>query len=88
MLELRVDAYKYVAVFRRHASERTEKIGIWFEILTGVTKLSVVVNVCILPYFCLIRNSKYRDNSSAVPWVWHYLLFIAWTTVKMTLNWS
>lgn len=47
LFELRVDAYKYVAVFRRHASERTEDIGIWFEILTGVTKLSVVVNVSI-----------------------------------------
>eukprot|EP00111_Clytia_hemisphaerica_P002798 TCONS_00007881-protein len=44
LFELRVDAYKYVAVFRRHASERTEDIGIWFEILTGVTKMSVVVN--------------------------------------------
>ena len=48
LFELRVDAYKYVAVFRRHASERTEDIGIWFEILTGVTKMSVVVNVRLI----------------------------------------
>lgn len=45
LIEIRVDAYKYVAVFRRHYSERVEDIGIWFEILSSIAKISVVVNV-------------------------------------------
>lgn len=50
LIELRVDAYKYIAVFRRHHSERVEDIGIWYEILSGVTKLSVVVNAFIIGF--------------------------------------
>ena len=47
LTEIRVDAYKFVAIFRRPMAERTEDIGIWFEILGGVAKISVVVNVSI-----------------------------------------
>lgn len=45
LIEIRVDAYKMVTIFRRPLGERVEDIGIWQEILLGVAKLSVVVNV-------------------------------------------
>ena len=45
LIEIRVDAYKMVTIFRRPLGERVEDIGVWHEILLGVAKLSVVVNV-------------------------------------------
>lgn len=55
LIEIRVDAYKFVTIFRRPMAQRTEDIGIWFEILSGVAKISVVVNVsCFSPVFIFI----------------------------------
>ena len=45
IIEIRVDSYKFVAVFRRPMAQRAPDIGIWYPILKGIVRLSVVVNV-------------------------------------------
>ena len=45
MIEIRVDAYKFVVLYRRPLAQKVQDIGIWYLILESVVKLSVVVNV-------------------------------------------
>ncbi|EDO37747.1 predicted protein, partial [Nematostella vectensis] len=50
LIEIRLDAYKFTCVFRRPMAARSQDIGIWFSILTGVTKISVVVNGFVIAF--------------------------------------
>ena len=45
MIEIRVDAYKFVVLYRRSLAQKVQDIGIWYPILESVVKLSVIVNV-------------------------------------------
>ena len=45
MIEIRVDAYKFVVLYRRPLAQKVQDIGIWYPILESVVKLSVVINV-------------------------------------------
>ena len=45
MIEIRVDAYKFVVLYRRSIAQKVQDIGIWYPILESVVKLSVIVNV-------------------------------------------
>ena len=48
MIEVRVDAYKFVVLYRRPLAQKVQDIGIWYPILESVVKLSVVVNVSVI----------------------------------------
>lgn len=50
LIEIRIDAYKLVTIFRRPLGERVEDIGIWYEILDSVAKLSVIVNAFVIGF--------------------------------------
>lgn len=54
MIEIRVDAYKFVVLYRRPLAQKAQDIGIWYPILESVVKLSVVVNVCVVSLLILI----------------------------------
>ena len=45
ILEIRLDAYKYIVPKKRPLAERAQDIGVWFEILQAITYLSFVTNV-------------------------------------------
>lgn len=45
VVEIRLDAYKYLTKSRRPRAERIQDIGIWFGILKGITYFSVFTNV-------------------------------------------
>lgn len=45
IIEIRVDAYKYVVQQRRPLAQRTRSIGVWHPILEGVSVTAVVFNV-------------------------------------------
>ena len=49
MIEIRVDAYKFVVLYRRSLAQKVQDIGIWYPILESVVKLSVIVNVSQTP---------------------------------------
>ncbi|XP_073240805.1 anoctamin-5-like [Porites lutea] len=50
LLEIRLDAYKFTVVFQRPMAARAQDIGIWYNILKGVTKISVVVNGFVIAF--------------------------------------
>ena len=45
MIEIRVDANKYVTALRRPLAQRAQDIGAWVNILQVITKISVLTNV-------------------------------------------
>ena len=48
VVEIRLDAYKYLTKCRRPRPERIQDIGIWFNILRVITYFSVLTNVRII----------------------------------------
>ncbi|KAK7076163.1 Anoctamin-3 [Halocaridina rubra] len=55
IIEIRLDAYKYLAKCRRPRAERIQDIGIWYGILKSITYLSVISNV-------IFNTSRYENN--------------------------
>ena len=47
VVEIRLDAYKYVTTLRRPLAQRAQDIGAWVNIMQVVTKISVLTNVSI-----------------------------------------
>lgn len=47
-VEIRLDAHKFVCEYRRPVAERAQNIGVWFNILQILSKLSVIGNVSLL----------------------------------------
>lgn len=45
ILEVRLDAKKFLTFYRRPVSQRVKNIGIWYRILDSIGKLSVFTNV-------------------------------------------
>ncbi|XP_071550215.1 anoctamin-5 isoform X3 [Panulirus ornatus] len=50
VVEIRLDAYKYLTKSRRPRAERIQDIGIWFSILKGITYFSVFTNALVISY--------------------------------------
>ncbi|XP_028396374.1 anoctamin-4-like [Dendronephthya gigantea] len=50
LVEIRLDAYKFVTTYRRPRAARAEDIGIWYSILKGVVICSVLVNGFIIAF--------------------------------------
>uniref|UniRef100_H3ADU6 Anoctamin n=1 Tax=Latimeria chalumnae TaxID=7897 RepID=H3ADU6_LATCH len=49
-IELRLDARKFLCVYRRAVVERAQGIGIWFEILDVITKFAVISNAFLIAF--------------------------------------
>uniref|UniRef100_A0A1I8H5H1 Anoctamin n=1 Tax=Macrostomum lignano TaxID=282301 RepID=A0A1I8H5H1_9PLAT len=50
VIEIRLDAWKMVALMRRPVARRARDIGAWFGILTSISALSVVTNAVIVGF--------------------------------------
>ena len=55
IVEIRLDAYKWITQLRRPLAERVEDIGAWYGILQGITYTSVVTNVSYIYYVSLLK---------------------------------
>ena len=64
VIEIRVDAYKYVTTLRRPLAQRVENIGAWANILQTLTYISVFTNVSI--YYLGIYYSSDKSEFSKV----------------------
>uniref|UniRef100_A0A8C9RA63 Anoctamin n=1 Tax=Scleropages formosus TaxID=113540 RepID=A0A8C9RA63_SCLFO len=49
-VEVRLDAHKFVCEYRRPVAERAQNIGVWFNILEGLSHLSVIVNAFLIAF--------------------------------------
>ena len=45
IIEIRLDAYKFVTQWRRPVGERANDIGVWYGILRGIVFIAVLMNV-------------------------------------------
>lgn len=50
VIEVRLDAYKFVTQLRRPLAARAQDIGIWFAILQGLMTVSVATNAAIIAF--------------------------------------
>ncbi|XP_065837575.1 anoctamin-4-like isoform X2 [Oscarella lobularis] len=48
ILEIRLDGKKFVTFLRRPVAQRAQDIGIWYSILEGIAKFSVITNAFII----------------------------------------
>ena len=45
VIEIRLDAYKFLVMWQRPAALRAQDIGVWFDCLQGLSFLAVLSNV-------------------------------------------
>lgn len=50
IIEIRLDAKKFVAELRRPVAARAKDIGIWYNLLRGVAKVAVIVNAFVISF--------------------------------------
>ncbi|RUS88406.1 hypothetical protein EGW08_003862 [Elysia chlorotica] len=50
IIEIRLDAYKFITQWRRPLAMRAQDIGIWFGILQGISAIAVMTNACIIAF--------------------------------------
>ncbi|KAJ8249850.1 hypothetical protein COCON_G00230660 [Conger conger] len=50
VIEIRLDAKKFVTELRRPDAVRTKDIGIWYNILSGMGKFSVIINAFVISF--------------------------------------
>ncbi|KAM5247646.1 anoctamin-1 isoform 2-T2 [Ctenodactylus gundi] len=50
IIEIRLDAKKFVTELRRPVAVRAKDIGIWYNILRGVGKLAVIINAFVISF--------------------------------------
>ncbi|XP_063073872.1 anoctamin-2b [Engraulis encrasicolus] len=50
VIEIRLDAKKFVTELRRPVAVRAKDIGIWFNILSGMGKFSVIINAFVISF--------------------------------------
>uniref|UniRef100_A0A3Q2CBV6 Anoctamin n=1 Tax=Cyprinodon variegatus TaxID=28743 RepID=A0A3Q2CBV6_CYPVA len=50
IIEIRLDAKKFVAELRRPVAARAKDIGIWYDILRGVAKVAVIINAFVISF--------------------------------------
>uniref|UniRef100_A0A3Q4H5I6 Anoctamin n=1 Tax=Neolamprologus brichardi TaxID=32507 RepID=A0A3Q4H5I6_NEOBR len=50
IIEIRLDAKKFVTELRRPVAARAKDIGIWYNILRGVAKVAVIINAFVISF--------------------------------------
>ncbi|XP_061678278.1 anoctamin-1-like isoform X2 [Syngnathoides biaculeatus] len=50
IIEIRLDAKKFVTELRRPVAARAQDIGIWYNILRGVAKVAVIINAFVISF--------------------------------------
>jgi anoctamin-1 len=50
IIEIRLDAKKFVTELRRPVAVRAKDIGIWYNILSGIGKLAVIINAFVISF--------------------------------------
>lgn len=74
IIEIRLDAYKFVTQWRRPLAARAQDIGIWFGILRGISTLAVVSNACIIAFTSefipkLVYQYGYGDTGNVTNYI-------------------
>ncbi|KAJ8790868.1 hypothetical protein J1605_020962 [Eschrichtius robustus] len=87
VIEVRLDAKKFVKELRRPDAVRTKDIGIWFDILSGIGKFSVIINAFVIAVTSdfiprLVYQYSYSHNGTLHGFVNHTLSFFNVSQLK------
>ena len=95
IIEIRLDANKYVKLFRRPVAERAQDISAWYQILNFTTMLCVVTNAFVIAFTSsfidrAVYNRFYREEKSGNCSLDNAKNcsndFVAWTTSSFSLS--
>ncbi|XP_078090887.1 anoctamin-1-like [Mustelus asterias] len=80
IIEVRLDAKKFVTELRRPDAVRAKDIGIWFNILNGMGKFSVIINAFVIAITSdfiprLVYQHMYSDDGSMHGFLNHTLSY-------------
>ncbi|TRZ00629.1 hypothetical protein DNTS_015389, partial [Danionella cerebrum] len=80
IIEIRLDAKKFLTELRRPDAARGKDIGIWYNILRGVAKLAVIINAFVISFTSdfiprLVYQSMFSPDGSMHGFVNHTLSF-------------
>ncbi|XP_069766032.1 anoctamin-2-like isoform X2 [Narcine bancroftii] len=80
IIEIRLDAKKFVTELRRPNAERAKDIGIWYNILNGMGKFSVIINAFVIAITSdfiprLVYQYMYSDDGTMHGFVNHTLSY-------------
>uniref|UniRef100_A0A8D2IXP3 Anoctamin n=1 Tax=Varanus komodoensis TaxID=61221 RepID=A0A8D2IXP3_VARKO len=80
VIEVRLDARKFVSELRRPNAVRAKDIGIWFNILSGIGKFSVIINAFVISVTSdfiprLVYQYAYSHNGTMHGFVNHTLSY-------------
>ncbi|XP_013858967.1 anoctamin-2 [Austrofundulus limnaeus] len=80
VIEIRLDAAKFVTEIRRPDAVRCKDIGIWFDILCGISKFSVITNAFVISFTSefvprMIYQYMYSVNGSMSGYTEHSLSY-------------
>ncbi|XP_063164450.1 anoctamin-2 isoform X2 [Candoia aspera] len=80
VIEVRLDAKKFVAELRRPDTVRAKDIGIWFNILSGIGKFSVIINAFVISVTSdfiprLVYQYAYSHNGTMHGFINHTLSY-------------
>ncbi|XP_057408899.1 anoctamin-1 isoform X8 [Balaenoptera acutorostrata] len=78
IIEIRLDAKKFITELRRPVAVRAKDIGIWYNILRGVGKLAVIINAFVISFTSdfiprLVYLYMYSENGTMHGFVNHTL---------------
>ncbi|XP_044133772.1 anoctamin-2 [Bufo gargarizans] len=80
VIEVRLDAKKFVAELRRPDAVRSKDIGIWYNILSGIGKFSVIINAFVISVTSdfiprLVYQYMYSQNGTMHGFINHTLSY-------------
>uniref|UniRef100_A0A4X2LIM8 Anoctamin n=1 Tax=Vombatus ursinus TaxID=29139 RepID=A0A4X2LIM8_VOMUR len=87
VIEVRLDAKKFVTELRRPDAVRTKDIGIWFDILSGIGKFSVISNAFVIAVTSdfiprLVYQYSYSHNGTLHGFINHTLSYFNVSQMK------
>ncbi|XP_053397685.1 anoctamin-4-like isoform X3 [Mercenaria mercenaria] len=68
IIEIRLDAYKFITQWKRPLATRAQDIGVWFGILQGISAIAVISNAAIIAFTSefiprMVYKYGYSDGS-------------------------
>ncbi|XP_067350869.1 anoctamin-1a isoform X3 [Channa argus] len=80
IIEIRLDAKKFVKELRRPIAVKAKDIGIWYNLLRGLSKVAVIVNAFVISFTSdfiprLVYQYKYSSDGTMHGFVNHTLSF-------------
>ncbi|KAM6895607.1 anoctamin-2b isoform 1-T1 [Xenentodon cancila] len=87
VIEIRLDAKKFVTELRRPVAARAKDIGIWYNILSGMGKLSVIINAFVISFTSdfiprLVYQYMYSQTGTMHGFIDHTLSYFNVTNFK------